>query len=64
MVSTVAFLFVIAGRTIAFLFLFLLGAVETVDITTRKIYVILLLRLLARSAVMVSRLAAMFLSVE
>ena len=45
MVSTVAFLFVIAGRTIAFLFLFLLGAVEAVDITTRKIYVILFLRL-------------------
>ena len=45
MVSTVAFLFVIAGRTIAFLFLFLLGAVEAVDITTRKIDVILFLRL-------------------
>ena len=43
MVITVAFLPVIAGRTIVFLLLFLLSAVEAVDITTRKIDVILLL---------------------
>ena len=46
MVITVAFLPVIAGRTIVFLFLFLLSAVEAVDITTCEIDMILCLRFL------------------